>query len=345
MRSIVLVLAIIAVAGCSAGSAGVIAQSPTVVGDQSVIRAHELPLDPMRVMNAWSGERSSSLPGHSFVANPNAAGPFIYGCAYFEDACFWFVKGEHAVAGEIAGLNGPHGIGVDPRTGNVYIANTNGSDIKEYPPNSATMIADYQDPGEAPNDVAVDPDGGFFVSNMDSIDGKAPGSVSVFDASGVLLRTMQDATAYVGVSISIDEHDLLAFCFYTTHYIGECDDFVGGKEPAVKQASGWGQFSGGAAFDAADHLVLANMGPKALTTFEGSQTCGNAPLGGVGDPFTLAFDRDSRLVYVADIGNGNILEYPYTDCANGLLHLRMKYAAGLRGEELDGVAVTPGLRI
>jgi len=177
----------------------------------------------------------------SFVASPNATGPFIYGCAYLANECVWFVKGQPAIAGVLGGLSDPQGIGVDPRTGDVYIAESGASDIEVFAPNSTTLLATYPDANELPVDVAVDPRGGFVVANALTFDGH-PGAVSVYDSTGHLVRTITDRNVYVGVSVTVDEHDLVTFCFYKSDpgYSGECDDFPRAREPGGERAEGWG---------------------------------------------------------------------------------------------------------
>jgi WD40 repeat protein len=340
-NTILLASAIATLASCGGkgSSLPVVARLSDATGGKSVLQSRIPLVDPTAVLG-MSGEAASPLL-RSFVASPNAAGPFVYGCAYLANACVWFKQGSDEIAGEIAGLNGPEGLGVDPRNGDLYIANAGGSDIRVYAPNSTTMLADYGDPGESPVDVAVDADGSFYVANILTSSGH-PGSVSVYDASGKRLRIISDKNVYVGISVSIDEHHLLSFCFNNFSYLGECDDFKGAREPGMVRASGWNRFSGGGGFDTADHLVVIDQAARHVLTFDGSTECGRAKLDHTDDAFLMALGRDNRLLFVSDPSNGSIKEYPFSDCENGSVARRMVYWTGLHQTGLlVGVAVTP----
>ena len=304
------------------------------------MRVHVPVAAPMLTLD--SADFGATLPAQkSFVASPNASGTFVYGCALNANACIWFKQGDDKVVGELADLEQPEGIGVDPRNGDLFIADAGGSDIRVFAPNSTKMLADYSDAGEAPGDVAVDSTGAFYVANILTSTGH-PGSVSVYDPSGKRVRIITDANVYVGVSVSVDEHHLVTFCFNNFQYNGECDAFKDAREPGIKLVSGWSRFTGGATVDILDHLVVADQAARRILTFDGSTQCGLATLERVFDPYMVALAKYNRLMYVSDPSNGTIKEYPYFPCESGSIRRRMVYWSGLhRSGELIGVAITP----
>ena len=292
------------------------------------------------MLGIWRG--GPPARGASFVVDPSATGQFVYGCASAANACVWFPKGHNRIAGEITGLNDPQGIGVNPANGDVYIANTGGSDIKVYAPNSTTLVADYQDPGQFPVDVAVDTRGNFFVANIFTTSG-SPGSVTVYDSSGNLKRTLTDPNVSGGISVAVDEFRLLTFCFNNTSGEGECDDFKFARDPGTVHARGWG-FTGGSSYDAAEHLVVIDQLAASALGFIGIAKCGSLTLNGVGDPVMMALDAGNRTLYTGDAENGGILAYPFTDCGNAAVSPSKIYNKGLGASSLViGAAVTPGV--
>ncbi|HYK52591.1 MAG TPA: hypothetical protein VEV38_03590 [Candidatus Eremiobacteraceae bacterium] len=295
---------------------------------------------PESLLNAWTTRFSP--PVRSFVASPNATGQLIYGCDLVRAACFWFVKGRNKLAGMIGNLNQPEGIGVNPVNGDLYVAETGASDIKVFAPNSTTPIGDFPDPGQFPGDVAVDSAGNFYVANI-STTSDGPGSVTVYDSSGKILRTLSDPSTWHGVSVSIDEHKLLSFCFLKTDQTGECDVFPGARGHGTKVASASGSI-GGSSFDIAEHLVVIDDSSIQLLTFNGSTLCGTATFQGNGSPVWLALDRANHLVYTGDAINAIIEAYPFVDCVSGTLHPAMVYDDGIGESDIMSVAVTPGAK-
>ncbi len=81
--------------------------------------------------------------------------------------------------GTLTGFNNPQGECVD-KAGDVWIANTEASQVVEYAHGGTTPIATLSDPGQYPVGCAVDPgSGNLAVSNIYSTSGP-PGSVSIF---------------------------------------------------------------------------------------------------------------------------------------------------------------------
>ena len=278
-----------------------------------------------------------------FVANPGATGTFIYECSENVNTCRWYQKGHNVVAGTIAsGLSRPLGIGVGPSHGFVYIANSGDSDVLEYPPNSTSLANTFNDAGELPIDVAVDSQQNVYVANEATTTG-GPGSVTVFNQSGGLIRTLHDPRVGAGFSVSVDENHNVVFCFSNTSGGAECDNFPNAKGKGNLDFTFAGSL-GGSSVDNAEHTVIISPPAIAAVTYIGNAPCGVMTLGGTASPFMMALDRSNATLYVADSANAAIFAYPFTDCQSGTVPPSKLYNAGIgSGEEVSGVAVTPGV--
>lgn len=308
----------------------------------SVLEVRPAPIaHPERMLDVWHAAASGRAV-RSFVAQPNATGPLVYGCDITRNGCFWFLQGHDRIAGSIGGLDQPQGIGVSPTTGDLYVANSGASDVRVYAPNRTLVVADLPDPGQVPVDVAVG--GGLvYVANAFTTSG-GPGSITVVDAStGGIVATLTDPNVSQGVSVSLDENQLLSFCFIRKDDSGECDAFPHRRGHGQQIASGWG-FTGGSSFDNAEHLVVSDDSKGQLLTFDGSTLCGTATFQGGGVPVWIALDQTNRLMYTGDVINAIIEAYPFADCASGTLRPVKTYENGIGGSDIMSVAVTPGAR-
>lgn len=330
--------------GCASSSVTPSSLAPNQPGMAPAVAIGQVPVRvPASMLSIWRSAPSGAPALHSFVADPNVRAQLIYGCALERHSCVWFVKGHERVMGTITGVGTPNGIGVDPRNGDVLIADTGDQEILVYPPDSTTQIEKIVDTNQFVVDIAVDGRGNIYAASLFDSSGN-PGSVQVFDSTGKFVRNLTDANVSEGFSVSVDEHRDVSFCFNNTRGVGECDDFLGARMPAVERSNGWG-FTGGNTFDIDEHLsVVDQLGPS-LLSFRGSTQCGSATLGGTGDPIGIALDRINRLLYVADSSTGLIDAYRFTDCASGTLTAVKTYGQGIgAGALLGAVAVTPGVR-
>jgi hypothetical protein len=280
---------------------------------------------------------------HDFVANPGATGTFIYECSPGVNTCRWYQKGHNVVAGTItSGLSAPVGIGVGPSHGFVYIANAGDSNVLEYPPNSSSLAKTFNDAGEFPIDVAVDSQQNVYVANS-STTSSGPGSVTIFNQSGGLLRTLHDPRVFTGISVSVDESHDVVFCFFNNSGDAECDNFPNAKGKGNLDLTFSGP-PGGNSLDIAEHNVVIVQAATAAVTFSAGAVCGFMSLLSAMNPFMMALDRSNATLYVADRGNDAVIAYPYTDCQNGPVHPSRVYNAGIGpGEAVSGVAITPGV--
>jgi len=299
-----------------------------------------------QMLGTWQANATPRT--RSFVAAPNTTSRLVYGCLAVANACVWYAKGIDQIIGQIAGLRNPVGIGVNPRNGDVYIANSGAADILVYPPNSTTLIAVLDDPDQIPVDVAVDGAGNVFVANNTTVSGGA-GTVAVYIGGATSpTRLLSDPNVFEGLSVAVDEHNLLAFCFYSVKGTGECDTFPRARGHGNVAATGL-SFPGGSSFDAAEHLVVEDQtNYPTVYTFADKQLCGAAPLTDSRGPSFGVLDRGrmrgaTQTLYSPDPNTPAIWAYPYTDCLNHAVSPVRRYHRGIKpSDDLVGAAITPG---
>ena len=114
-----------------------------------------------------------------------------------------FPFGKTAICGQISGLAGPQGLDVDAKA-NLWIANTNASEILEFAPNGRSPIFTIPDRGEYPVDVKVGA-GVIAVTNIFGVNARN-GSVSVFQKNGTLINRATDPTVSHEYFAAIDRH-------------------------------------------------------------------------------------------------------------------------------------------
>jgi hypothetical protein len=323
----------IAIAGCSENG---------VSSSYSVAHSRAPVPDPAHLLSIWPNptiERS-----HDFLANPGATGTFIYECSENVNTCRWYRKGHNVVAGTItSGLSRPFNIGVGPTFGYIYIANADASNVLEYPPNSSSLYRKFNDAGEFPIDVAVDSQQNVYVANA-STTSSGPGSVTIFNKSGGLIRTLHDPRVSTGVSISVDESHNVVFCFFNTSGGNECDNFPNAKGKGNLDLAYYFDSLAGSSVDNAEHIVLIDPVAKVAVTYKGASNCGVMTLGSAAEPYMMALDRSNATLYVSDLGSASLIAYPFSDCRNGVANPSFAYNAGIgSSEEVSGVAITPGV--
>jgi len=122
---------------------------------------------------------------------------------------------DHRSLGVLTGLNSPQGMTVD-RKGNLYVANTNGSDVLVFPRGATSPSRTLADPNEGPSDVAVAPDGTVYVSN-ETNDSFTGGSVSIYPpGANAPAETLTNSQFYFVVGVYLDGSKNLYVSFNTS---------------------------------------------------------------------------------------------------------------------------------
>jgi len=311
---------------------------------QSVVAHHVPVVLPARELSVWHG--GAPYQGKSFVRDPHSPliTNYVYDCSYGTSVCRWYVKHHNVVAGTLSGLANPQGIGVNPLSGNVYVADTGAFETLEYAPNSTTVVGTFSDPNQYPVDAAVDSQGNVYVANIFSTAGAA-GSVDVFNSSGTLLRNLTDPNVSEGISVGIDEHHMLTFCFNNTAGVGECDNFAHANGHGVLAESGWG-FSGGSSYNINEHTVVLDQLADSALTYSSGTLCGTIHFASAGDDVMMGLSRSNGFLVEGDASNNNVGQYAYADCTNNSSESpQFTYNAGITPSDLViGANVTPGVR-
>jgi DNA-binding beta-propeller fold protein YncE len=332
------IAAAVAIAGCSSNgsSLGPIAQGPT--DSQSVVRKHVPVIVPGKLLTIQQAPR---LMTKSW-AIPAATAKLVYTCTFGSSFCEWFKVNRNVVQGQITGLTNPQGIGVDPHNGDVYVANTGGSDVPVFAKGSTTMIKDLSDAGQFPVDVAIDKNGTAYVANIfDTSFGN--GSVSVYPPNATSpSRTITDQDFIQVISVAVDEHHLLVVCYNGT-FGGQCDEFPNGHGHGVSKITGM-FFAGGVAFDNNENLVVSDQ-QTAFDVFNGTTfaLCGSTPQG-KSDEVMVAINRDNSSVVGANFTNGTLDQFAYDSCTGGVGAPTHTYHVGTSSDMVTGVAYDPATR-
>lgn len=271
-------------------------------------------------------------------AAPSATQTLVYACEFTANQCVWYVRGHNAVAGTLAGLSLPSGVGVDT-AGNVYVANFGAQDIPVFAKGSTTLIKTLDDSGHLPIDVKIDANGTVYVANLQDVN-RSSGSISVFaPGSTTVTRVLTDPNFGTVTGVAVDENHELVACYDNANG-GFCDEFVRARGHGVTVVSNPGSAGmEGLAFDSAGDLAVQNALAGTQYFDPAFVSCGTDPPDN--EEMYLAFDRAGGDIYKSNTA-GFVEEDAYAPCSGSVREKR--YTAGLNGAVPYGVAVDPGER-
>ena len=222
--------------------------------------------------------------------------------------------------GTLGGFDFPYGQCVD-KAGDVFIANTNASNIIEYPHGSSSPIATIGDAGEHPAGCSVDPLNGDLAVNNTYTVSNEPGSISRYTYS-----------RHYGWSLPKNYSDSSFFYMYFCGYDATGDLFVdgltgyGGSFVFAELPAGHKTFTnitlnqsiqspGGVQWDGA-HMAVGDQGNGNGSviyqfTFSGNtgKAVGSTPLNGSED--VAQFWIQGRKVVGPDYGSGEVEYWNY----------------------------------
>ncbi len=312
---------VILVAGCSGGNT----LSPSSAVPQSQVAGRS----GLSIFKQSASRNSTLPPGRALVVRPDRSAGFVDASAPSKGEVFVSDAGLNDVflfsaAGKpealITGFSQPQGLGVDP-TGNLYVANTNLSEIVVYKTDYKTIKETLNDSNQYPVDVKVDVRTGLIgVTNIIStLDG--PGSVSFF-AKG---STSPCATVYnknwsriyfgafaAGGDFFIDGEDpdgntlvgvVHGGCSATgiaTLSTGNAISFPGGVQVTPNNEIAIDDQLAGAVYTYA-HPTMSSLGSPLSTTF----------LSGSGDTVQFAFHRTADALWTADAVEASSFKFPF----------------------------------
>jgi NHL repeat len=296
-------VALIFLAACSGGGAGVPAQS-SALSQQGVQNSSVLRPDVPQL--------HSNVSPTAFVSNePNVKGQesIIVSDASNNVVDIFNASGKQAA--QLTGFSQPQGLALD-NEGNLYVADTNNSRIQVYAAGFNGTPTTINDPGEAPVGIAIDRNDNLAVTNIiTTSDG--PGSVSFFNKGGTLLMTLSSANF---AKVLFDAFDRKGNLYIDgvnaagAFVAGEVVGGVNGKSITVLATGNTFGYPGGIAISSMGKIVIDDQENRAIYTYNapvkgsfGTPTA-TTPLTGSGDPISFTFARTNKSIWVADPAGG-----------------------------------------
>ncbi|HEY7993171.1 MAG TPA: hypothetical protein VID24_03050 [Candidatus Eremiobacteraceae bacterium] len=236
----------------------------------------------------------------------------------------------------LSSLQNPQGLFVQPRTHDLYVANTGAGDVIVFHRGDTTPYNTYSDPSnQAPQDVTVASDGTVIASNVVSA-GVERGSISTWIGGpngGIFVGNFPMPDQAMGGSITVQANG--------TVYYNDLDGTLwslscpgGACGPQTQVAGVSFVFSGGLGSDMTDDLLAIDQGASRLDTFElPDPTPSTIPLT---HPAGMAINRLDHHLFVTDPADNTVAEYTYPGGALiGTIHFTL-------GGVGYGIAVDPG---
>ena len=312
------------IAGCSGGgSASSPAASLAVPQSQPASRA------AAAVMSQAALRTSVLPPNVAIKSKPDHSGGFVspgassLGAVFISDGALGdiFVFND---AGKpeaiIAGLSQPQGLGTD-LYGDVYVANTNLSQILEYGPNYKTVKKTLSDPGQYPVDVKYDAQTGVVgVTNIISTSG-GPGSVSFYAKNAttpcVTVSSKTWARIYFGAFDASGNFFIDGEASSGAVLVGVVEGGCSAFGIVTLTTGNTINFPGGVQVTPSNQIAIADQLGDIIFTY--NHPVGNAlgnpvdvtPLSSSGDPVQFSLSRGAGSLWTADAELASAIKYSY----------------------------------
>jgi hypothetical protein len=255
------------------------------------------------------------------------------------------------MVGQITGLTQPQGITTD-RKGDLYVANTNSSDVLVYaPPYTGAPKMTISDAHEFPADVAVSSAGVVAITNL------CNSPTCRLDTGNVLLYAKGSTKSCATVSDSAFNFTRVMFAEFDRKGVLYIDGMNGGYQTSFGLVTGGCNatsitnlgyvytvgFPGGIQIDKAGRIAFCDPYRQQVATFDPpvNDAFGNpvstTPLTGSISPLGIALLASGTNLYTADSGGSGLAE-EYTYTAGGAA----ENSIAVGGQPI-GIAVTPPL--
>ncbi|MFZ0031828.1 MAG: hypothetical protein WAK84_08140 [Candidatus Cybelea sp.] len=271
----------------------------------------------------------------------------IYNSSFGGNSIDFYLKGtgpNNPVAGTLSGsFNNPFGMATD-RNGDLYVANSDDKNVLVYAAGSTSPTATLDDPNKFPADVAIGSDRTVYVANGSGPIG-ASGNVVIYAPGSTSPKaTLSDKHFYHVSGVALDKDGNLFVSCNAGPGInsGTVVEFKAGSTKGIETRIVLG-FAGGVGFDRDGHLLAIDEEVPSLNVYNAGA---RKPLERLTLPGTseyFSFSEDSKVLYVADFGLGEIDVFRYRPRALTLVN---KITNGIvPSNDNFGIATTPAQRL
>jgi hypothetical protein len=241
---------------------------------------------------------------------PGTSGPLLYVSDSGTDDVDVYSYPSGSPVGTLTGFDQPQGECVDA-VGDVWITNTNQSQLLEYAYGGTSPIATLSDPGQYPVGCAVDSTtGNLAVSNIISTSDGA-GSLSIYlNAQG----TPTNITSANFAEVYFVGYDASGNLFLDGTNPGGTFQFGevaanGNSITPITLSGGSIQFPGGVQADSAGNIAIGDQDGGVIYQTTNGAITGSTPLTGSSD--VVQYFIDGSTVVGPDAGNANVELYSY----------------------------------
>lgn len=282
---------------------------------------------------------------HPFVnvKEINAATVKIFTSDFANDTVtIWSTKGKQLA--QITGLSNPQALAIDAK-GNLYVANTGGSNILVYASPYTKVKKTISDSGQYPVGISVLNNGEFIAVTNIFTTSDGPGSVTLYK-NGKQTRNVTSTAFSEDYFCAFDGNGNLYFDGKNASGDAAVGEIVKatttGKTVTTLTTKNAIEFPGGVAVTSAGLIAVDDQEAFAVYTYKApvKKSLGapvhTTPLTGTGDPVAIAFNSTDKDVWTADAVNLDAAEYAYPKGGNAVTTFPLTGAA-----EPIGVAVSP----
>lgn len=295
---------------------------------------------------ASSPTTTTVLPGSTRPLR-NKEVRLIFNSSFGGNSVSFYLKGtgpNNPVAGTLSGsFDNPFGMATD-RNGDLYVANSGDKNVLVYAAGSTSPTATLDDPDKFPADVAIGSDGTVYVANGSGPIGASGNVVIYAPGSTSPSETLSDKHFYHVSGVALDKHGNLFVSCNAGQGInsGTVVEFKAGSTKGTDTRIVLG-FAGGVGFDRNGHLLAIDEEVPSLNVYNAGRRKPLEQLTLPGTSEYFSFSEDSKLLYVADFGLGEIDVFRYSPRALSLVN---KITNGIvPSDDNFGIATTPAQRL